>query len=78
MVSPDGHLVGGWVTGASVLRPLARQIAGGQADTMRAQAAADWDHDDAQAIRRDPPAPLRGYQVAEILITGIPGARHGL
>ena len=70
VLSPDEQRVEGWVTGASVLRALARQIAGGQADTMRAQAAADGDHDDAQAIRRDPPAPLRGYQVAEILITG--------
>jgi CIC family chloride channel protein len=70
VVSPDGHHVEGWVTGASVLRALARQIAGAQADTAQAQAAADWDHGDAQALRHDPPAPLPGYRVAEITITG--------
>ena len=44
VLSPDGQRVEGWVTGASVLRALARQITGSQADTMQAQAAADGEH----------------------------------
>jgi CIC family chloride channel protein len=70
VLSADGHRVEGWVTGASVLRALARQITGSQADTIQAQAAADWEHHDAQAVTGHPTAPLPGYQVIEITITG--------
>ena len=70
VLSPDGQRVEGWVTGASVLRALARQIAGSQADTVRAQAAADWEHHDAEAMLAHPPAPLPGYQVIEITVSG--------
>ena len=70
MLSPDGQRVEGWVTGASVLRALARQITGSQADTVQAQAAADWEHHDAQAMLKHPPAPLPGYQVIEITVSG--------
>jgi hypothetical protein len=38
--------VEGWVTGASVLRALARQVTGSQAAATQAQAAADWEHGD--------------------------------
>jgi chloride channel protein, CIC family len=69
VLSPDGRAVQGWVTAAGLLRALARQITGAQAGTVQAQAAADWEHHDAQAIRHQPPAPLPGYQVAEITIT---------
>ena len=48
VLSPDGQRVEGWVTGASVLRALARQITGSQADTI------------ASAGRRRPGAPRRG------------------
>ena len=48
VLSPDGQRVEGWVTGASVLRALARQITGSQADTI------------AGAGRRRPGAPRRG------------------
>jgi len=70
VLSPDGQRVEGWVTGASVLRALARQITGSQAGTVQAQAAADWEHQDAEAMLRHPPAPLRGYQVIEITVAG--------
>jgi CIC family chloride channel protein len=62
-LSPDGQRVEGWVTGASVLRALARQIAGSQAGTVHAQAAADWEHHEAEAMLQHPPAPLSGYRM---------------
>ena len=62
----------GWITSATVLRALARQIAGAQ--------AADSDHDDdTEAALRHPPASLAGYEVAEITITaGSPAAGRRL
>jgi chloride channel protein, CIC family len=69
VLSPDGHRVEGWVTDASVLRALAQQISGSQADTAQAQAAADWEHGDAEAVIEHPTAPLPGYQVIEITVT---------
>jgi chloride channel protein, CIC family len=70
VLSPDGQRVEGWVTGAGVLRALARQITGSQADTIQPQAAADQEHHDAEAMLQHPPAPLPGYQVIEITVSG--------
>jgi chloride channel protein, CIC family len=70
VLSADGHRVEGWVTGGSVLRALAREITGGQGDTIRAQAAADGEHGDADAVTGRPTAPLPGYQVIEITVAG--------
>ena len=69
VISPDGQRVEGWVTGAGVLRVLARQVTGSQAAATQAQAAADWEHGDAEAILAHPPVPLPGYQVIEITVT---------
>jgi Trk K+ transport system NAD-binding subunit len=63
--------VEGWITSATILRALARQITGTQAAAAEAQAAAGWNHDDdAEAVLQHPSAPLAGYQVAEITVTG--------
>ena len=70
VLSPDGQRVEGWITDAGVLRALARQITGSQADTVQAQAAADQEHHDAEAMLQHPPAPLPGYQVIEITVSG--------
>src|ERR1700761_642448 len=70
VLSADGQRVEGWVTGASVLRALARQIAGSTAAATQAQAAADGEHRDAEAVIDHPTAPLPGYQVIEITVTG--------
>ena len=70
VLSADGQRVEGWVTGASVLRALARQVAGSQAPAVRAQAAADWEHGDAEAMLAHPPVPLPGYEVIEFTVTG--------
>jgi hypothetical protein len=69
VLSPDGQRVRGWVTSASVLRALAREISGAHGEAAQAQAAADQDHRDAQDMLAHPPVPLRGYQVIEITIT---------
>ena len=63
VLSADGQRVEGWVTGASVLRALARQITGGQA-------AADPEHGETEAMLAHPPVPLPGYQVIELTVTG--------
>jgi chloride channel protein, CIC family len=63
VLSPDGQRVEGWVTSASVLRALARQITG-------SQAAADPGHGDAETMLHHPSAPLPGYQVIEVTVTG--------
>ncbi|MGH3290551.1 MAG: TrkA C-terminal domain-containing protein, partial [Trebonia sp.] len=69
VLSADGQRVEGWVTGASVLRALARQITGAQA-AAQAQAAADGEHADAEAMLQHPPVPLPGYQVIEVTVAG--------
>jgi CIC family chloride channel protein len=68
VLSPDGQRVEGWVTGAGVLRALARYVTGAQGAAARAQAAADPEHGDAEAILAHPPVPLPGYQVIEVTI----------
>jgi CIC family chloride channel protein len=70
VLSPDGRHVEGWVTGASVLRALARHVTGSQAAAAQAPAAANREHDDADAALRHPLVPLPGYQVIEITVTG--------
>jgi CIC family chloride channel protein len=68
VISGDGQFIEGWVTNTSVLRALARQLSTARAEITRAQLAADWGHDDLESTLREPPAPLHGYQVAEITI----------
>jgi CIC family chloride channel protein len=68
VISADGQLIEGWVTNASVLQALARQLSTGRAETARAQLAADWEHQDLESSLREPPSPLPGYRVAEIMI----------
>jgi len=79
VLSADGRQIQGWVTAPAVLRAIARQITAGQPGTAQAQLAADWDHADPDSLRRHPPTPLPGYQIAEITITaGSPAAGRKL
>ena len=67
VLSADGQQVTGWVTNNWVLQAIARQIHLSQAQAAQGQLAADW----AGAVpqgQREPPTPLRGYQVLEITI----------
>jgi hypothetical protein len=62
-----------------VLRAIARQITTAQGRTRQAEAAADWDHADPDALPQHPPTPLPGYQFTEITITaGSPAAGRKL
>jgi CIC family chloride channel protein len=70
VVSPDERQLDGWITSEGVLRALAHRVAGTAAQTAHAQAAADGEPDNAQAMLEHPPVPLPGYYVAEITITG--------
>ena len=57
VLSADGQHAEGWVTGASVLRAIARQIREGE------------EHADGETPAGEPPAPLNGYQVIELTVT---------
>jgi CIC family chloride channel protein len=79
VLSADGRHIQGWVTSADVLQTLARQVSATQAETARAQAAADWEHEDTRSLLQNPSAPLRGYRLVEITIaTGSPAAGREL
>jgi chloride channel protein, CIC family len=68
VISGDGQHIEGWVTSASVLQALARQLSAARAETARAQVAADWGHEDLESALREPPARLPGYRVAEVVL----------
>jgi CIC family chloride channel protein len=70
VLSAGGQRIEGWVTNASVLQALARQLGAARAETARAQLAADWGHGDLESSLREPPSPLPGYRVAEITVAG--------
>jgi CIC family chloride channel protein len=80
VISADGRRVEGWITSATVLGALARQITGTRTAAAKVQAAADGDcRQDAGAMLLPPPTPLAGYQVAEITVTaGSPAAGRKL
>ena len=71
VISGDGQRIEGWVTNTSVLQALARKLSTARTETARAQLAADWGHQDLEPSLREPPAPLPGYQVAEITIAAV-------
>jgi CIC family chloride channel protein len=68
VLSADGGRVEGWVSSASVLRAIGRQVSGSAAEAAQAQLAAGWGHADRAPTPREPPAPLRGYRLVEVAI----------
>jgi len=79
VLSADGRQIPGWVTAPDVLRAIARQLSTSQAETVQAQAAADWDTPDPGLLPQHPSTPLPGYQFTEITITaGSPAAGRKL
>jgi CIC family chloride channel protein len=79
VLSDDNQRVQGWVTNNRVLQAIAQKISATQAQTTNAQLAAEWALPDPEAALREPPTPLRGYQILEIAITdGSPAAGHPL
>jgi chloride channel protein, CIC family len=72
VLSGDGQQVQGWITGASVLDTVAREISG-------PQAAAGGAQPDGQSSRQEPPNPLHGWQVLEVTIEdGSPASGQAL
>ena len=69
VLSADGQHLQGWITSASVLRAVARQLSASPAKAAQAQLAADWAFPDPQETLHDAPTPLRGYQLLETTIT---------
>ena len=68
VLSEDGNQVAGWVTNNRVLQTVARQISAAGLETTQAQLAADWAAPDPGATLREPPTPLRGYQILEVTV----------
>jgi CIC family chloride channel protein len=68
VLSPDGQHIQGWVTGASVLRAIARQIDASGQQARQTQLAPEWALADPESALREPPTPLPGYQILEITI----------
>ena len=69
VLSADGRQIQGWITAPGVLRAIARQLTAEHAETARAQAAADGEHSDPDALRQHPPTPLPGYRLTEITLS---------
>jgi CIC family chloride channel protein len=79
VLSDDNQRVQGWVTNNRVLQAIAQQISATEAQTTKAQLAAEWALPEPDAALREPPTPLRGYQILEITIDeGSPGAGQAL
>jgi len=70
VLSSDGQQVAGWVTNNRVLQAVARQVHAAQSQAAQGQLAADWAFPDPHSTLREPPTPLRGYQILEITIAG--------
>ncbi len=68
VLSDDSHTVQGWVTNNRVLQAIAQQISTSQPQATQGQLAAEWTLPDPQAALREPPTPLRGYQILEVTI----------
>jgi chloride channel protein, CIC family len=68
VISPDGQQVQGWITGAGVLRAVARRVQAEATQGRRGQLAADWAQPDPEATLSTPPTPLDGYQVLEVTV----------
>ncbi|HUY45838.1 MAG TPA: chloride channel protein [Streptosporangiaceae bacterium] len=72
VLSGDGQRVQGWITGASVLHAVAREISGSPPQAAPPQAvpaqAAGEAPPDRESPLQEPPNPLPGYQVLEVTI----------
>ncbi len=68
VLSSDGQQVAGWVTNNRVLQAVARQLHDAQSQAAQGQLAAGWAAADPRGTLREPPTPLRGYQIVEITI----------
>jgi chloride channel protein, CIC family len=68
VLSDDNQTVQGWVTNNRVLQAIAQRISTSQTQVTQGQLAAEWALPDPGAALREPPTPLRGYQILEVAI----------
>jgi CIC family chloride channel protein len=68
VLSDDNQTVQGWVTNNRVLQAIAQRISTSQTQVTQGQLAAEWALPDPEAALREPPTPLRGYQILEVTI----------
>src|SRR6202044_2431684 len=68
VLSGDGTQVRGWITSASVLRAVAREIGGGPPSAGQPEPAPGAARPDSGSCTAQPPTPLPGYQVLEVVI----------
>ena len=68
VLSGDGTQVRGWITSASVLRAVAREIGGGPPPAGQPEPAPGPARPDSGSCAAQPPTPLPGYQVLEVAI----------
>ena len=79
VLSDDNQRVRGWVTNNRVLQAIAQKISTSQPQVTQGQLAAEWALPDPEATLREPPTPLRGYQILEVAITdGSPATGQAL
>ena len=79
VLSGDGQQVEGWITGASVLDTIAREIGPLPPQDDPPQAATAGIRPDGESSRQEPPNPLPGYQVLEVTIEdGSPASGQAL
>jgi CIC family chloride channel protein len=69
VAAADRQIIG-WVTYHDVLQSLADRIAASTADVARGRVAAEWATPDAPAHVHEPSAPLDGYNLVEVRISG--------
>ncbi|HEY5361497.1 MAG TPA: chloride channel protein [Streptosporangiaceae bacterium] len=68
VLSADGQHVQGWITDASVLQSVAREISGSPPRAGEARADASAAPPDPEASPHEPPDPLPGHQVLEVTL----------
>ena len=66
VISDDGEKVEGWITNASVLQAVTREIGGSPARAARAATAATRSRETAGPARA--PTPLAGYEILEVTV----------
>jgi hypothetical protein len=79
VLSRDGQQVEGWVTSASVLDTVAREISGLPPQADPPQTGAAGARPDGESSLQEPPNPLPGYQILEVTIeNGSPASGKAL
>jgi CIC family chloride channel protein len=68
VLSPDGSTVEGWITNASAIHAIARNLGAAATDASRAELEAELSAAHQNADGTDSPNPLHGFHVIEVLL----------